>query len=119
MKVRELILKYRWIILSVMLGALLAGQFAYVSSRRNVEFKNVEYFKTHQQERLATMKECRQKPVNTLADTPEALMCRAAETAQQQLLFTHKDPREGKNYRFDFGAPEIASESATSPGQNR
>jgi hypothetical protein len=115
----EFILKYRWVILSITLVALLAGQFAYVSSRRHLELNTVDYFKTHQQERLATLKECREKRIPAHADTPEALNCRAAESAQQNLLFTHKDPRAGKTYQFDFGAPEMASEPANSPSQNR
>jgi hypothetical protein len=119
MILKTFILKYRWLILSVTLVALLAGQFAYVSSRRRLEFNAVDYFKEHQQERLATLKECRQNKIPAHADTPEALNCRAAEAAQQSLLFTHKDPREGKTYQFDFGAPEIASQPEDNSSQSR
>ncbi|HBD07456.1 MAG TPA: hypothetical protein DCZ69_04280 [Syntrophobacteraceae bacterium] len=105
--------------MSITLVALLAGMFAYVSSRRRLEFNAVDYFKEHQQERLAMLKECRQNRIPAHADTPKALNCRAAELAQQSLLFTHKDPREGKTYRFDFGAPEIASQPEDNSSQTR
>jgi hypothetical protein len=119
MSATEFVVKYRRHILSVALVVLLAGQFVFVTARRNVELKNVDYFKAHQQERLATLRECHQKPINTLADTSEALSCRAAETAQQDLLFTHKDPREGKSYQFDFGAPEVGEKVEDNSNQVR
>lgn len=119
MSATEFVVKYRWHIVSTTLVVLVAGQFAFVTVRRNVELKNVDYFKVHQQERLATLRECHQKPINTLADTPEALSCRAAETAQQDLLFTHKDPREGKSYQFDFGAPEVGEKAEDNSSQLR
>jgi hypothetical protein len=119
MSIMGFILKYRWFVLTILLGSLFASQFVFVTVDRKLELKTVDYYKGNQQARETTLKECRQKAINRLADTPEAQNCRAAETAQQDLLFTHKDPREGKTYQFDFGAPEVGAKAEQSSNQVR
>jgi hypothetical protein len=111
MSMMGFILKYRWYVLTILLGALFGSQFMFVTVDRKMELKTVDYYKANQQALEATLKNCGQKAINTLAHTPEAQNCRAAETAQQDLLFTHKDPREGKTYQFDFGAPEVGAKA--------
>ncbi|WP_166742077.1 EexN family lipoprotein [Burkholderia cenocepacia] len=53
------------------------------------ESKTVEYFMQHPSEIVSTQKDCRNKGISLLADTPEARTCNAADSAMRARFFGH------------------------------
>ncbi|OXI61732.1 hypothetical protein CFB81_35150 [Burkholderia sp. AU28863] len=53
------------------------------------ESKTVEYFMQHPSEIKSTQKDCRNKGISLLADTPEARTCNAADSAMRARFFGH------------------------------
>ncbi|MFH5255219.1 EexN family lipoprotein [Burkholderia semiarida] len=57
--------------------------------QREPEPKTVDYFMQHPSEIEATQKDCRNKGISLLADTPEARTCNAANSAMRARFFGH------------------------------
>lgn len=77
-------MKHRIVIALAMTVIGLAG-----CGHREPEPKTVEYFLQHPSEIESTQKDCRNKGISLLADTPEARTCNAADSAMRARFFGH------------------------------
>ncbi len=57
--------------------------------QREPESKTMDYFMQHPSEIEATQRDCKNKGISLLADTPEARTCNAADSAMRARFFGH------------------------------
>lgn len=61
--------------------------------------RTVEHYVSHQEEREAKLRECKKKGIDSRGDTLEALECRAAGRAAEEVFLKRPERRSKESYK--------------------